>query len=134
VKNVFALAAASALMFLVQAPGSASTPPTIRLASVSGQQLAISSASDRCNVAAGIDGTPDFEMPESSSEMDWHGTTQVKIDLNSDGNLADESIYSSSGNYWLDQAAMRSARLTKFTPEVANCQRIAGAYLFEVDF
>jgi TonB family protein len=87
-----------------------------------------------CNEDAGISGAPYFEMPVTAWAEDVSGIAVVKIDITSKGDLAAANLFSSSGNYWLDQAALRSARLTHYTPEVVNCEQVAGSYLYEVDF
>jgi TonB family protein len=136
-KGTLFVAVVASLGFLAQATASAYTTarPAVSLVPLSPVHVAVSAEHTAgCNVAAGVDGSPYFEMPEIASDMDEHGTAKVKIDLTSDGNLAQEELYSSSGSRWLDRAAMRSARLTKFTPEIVGCQRVAGSYLYEVEF
>ncbi len=87
-----------------------------------------------CNADAAVSGSPYFEMPQIASEMGASGIAQVKIDLTSSGSLAAAQIFSSSGNFWLDDAALRSARLTQYTSQTINCEHVAGSYLYEVDF
>jgi TonB family protein len=107
--------------------------PVIKIVPLSQTQGAFT-AGDGCNVPAAVDGVPYFDMPQIAADQGVSGTTQIKIDLTSKGSLAGASTYRSSGNRWLDEAAMRSARLTRFTAEVSNCQRVAGSYLYVVDF
>jgi len=134
-RNRFTVALA-ALMILSQAASLAysKASPSVTLLPLSGDRVVAVSGASRCDAPAGIDGEPWVETPTIAFEMNAHGTTDVEIDLTSTGLLAHEEIYSSSGNVWLDEAAMRSARLTRFTPELAGCRRIAGSYLYVVDF
>jgi TonB family protein len=135
-KRTFLVATAAVLGLLAQATASAyaATGPAISLVPLSPVHVATSAEAAGCNVSAAVDGPPFFEVPDIASAMDAHGTAQVKIDLTSNGSLAHEELYSSSGNRWLDNAAMRSARLTTFTPEIIDCQRVAGSYLYDVEF
>jgi|GEM_PF-1293056 TonB family protein len=110
------------------------TSPAISMIPLSPATVAISNSRSACDADAAVDGTPFFEMPQIAADQGAHGASQVKIDLTSTGNLAHEELYASSGNVVLDGAAMRSARLTRFTPQVIACQRIAGSYLYVVDF
>jgi TonB family protein len=96
--------------------------------------IAIASASRGCNAPASVDGTPYWQMPTIAEQEDASGIAQVKIDLTSAGKLAGASIFASSGNPILDQAALQSARMTRFTSEVANCKHVAGSYLYQVEF
>jgi len=62
------------------------------------------------------------------------GITQIRVDLTAAGKLASASVFSSSENPWLDAAALRSARMTRFKPDVAHCRDVAGSYLHGVEF
>jgi TonB family protein len=130
------LAAAAALLLAAQAsPAFAfSTVSHVKLIALAPTAVSIVGSPEQCNVPARIDGSAYFEYPLIAQEQGVGGTTQLKIDITSNGALADEQIFSSSRNYWLDSAALRSARLTRFTPEVRDCRRVAGSYLYEVDF
>jgi TonB family protein len=134
-KGTFLMTAAAALGLLAQATASAyTTHPSISIVPLSSSHVAVSNSRPGCDVAAGVDGAPYFEMPTIAADEGLHGMAQVKIDLTSDGSLAQEALYSSSGNHWLDNAALKSARLTKFTPETIGCERVAGSYLYDVEF
>lgn len=87
-----------------------------------------------CNKPAAIDGNPYFEMPPIAFEQGVTGTADVKIDLTSTGKLAKEELYGSSGNPWLDRAALLSARMTRFDAAVVNCEHVGGSYMYDVEF
>jgi TonB family protein len=96
--------------------------------------IAIANAGRGCDVPASVDGTPYLQMPTIAEELGVSGIVQVKIDLSSAGNLSNAAIFSSSGNSALDEAALQSARMTRFTSEVAHCRHVAGSYLYQVEF
>jgi TonB family protein len=86
------------------------------------------------NQNAAVDGTPYFEYPAIASEQEVGGTTAVKIDLAASGSLQQAGVAQSSGNFMLDDSALRTARLTKFAPEKRSCEPIAGSYILTVAF
>ncbi len=110
------------------------TTPTVKLVAFSPAQVGVLSSRPGCTASAGINGAPYFEMPTIAQEMGLSGIAQVKIDLTSAGNLLGAQIFDTSGNRWLDAAALKSARMTRFTPEISNCVHVAGSYLYQVDF
>jgi TonB family protein len=128
--------AAATLALVVTAPVRAyeNVVPSVTLVPLSPAKLAVSGAAPACNSEAAVDGTPYWEKPAIAELEDVHGTASVKIDLTSTGNLAGEQIYGTSGNKFLDLAALKSARMTKFVAERVNCESVAGSYLYEVEF
>jgi TonB family protein len=73
-------------------------------------------------------------MPQIALEMAISGTSQVKIDLAATGDLKAASLFASSGNAVLDNAALRTAKLNRYIPETVNCRHVAGSYLVQVEF
>jgi TonB family protein len=86
------------------------------------------------NIPASIAGYAFYETPSIAAAQGATGSASVKIDLASNGALVGNTLYASSGNPWLDAAALRSARMTHFTPELRNCQHVGGTYLYTVDY
>ncbi|MBV8433654.1 MAG: energy transducer TonB, partial [Candidatus Eremiobacteraeota bacterium] len=43
-------------------------------------------------------------------------------------------IFKSTNNMAMDQAALRAARQSSYSPKLVNCQPVQGDYLFRVDF
>jgi TonB family protein len=117
-------------------PASALTTatPSITLVPLSAPHVAVVEGRPGCDAPAAVDGNPFFEMPTIAADMGISGTSQVKIDLTSDGKLAAAQLFESSGNRWLDQAALRSAKMTRYTSETVSCEHVAGSYLYEVQF
>jgi TonB family protein len=118
-RNAFTVAIA-ALITLIGASQAASAA----------QRVAI----ETCDAPAGVYDHPYYDLPPIADELGARGTAVVRVDLSATGMLVHEELYSSSGNWWLDDAALRSARLTRFTPEVIGCHGEAGSYLYRVDF
>ncbi|HEX5273964.1 MAG TPA: TonB family protein [Candidatus Rubrimentiphilum sp.] len=75
-----------------------------------------------------------FEVPTIAALQGVGGTAGVAIELSPTGSLVSESVIQSTGNPNLDRAALRSARMSRFTPEVSNCSAIGGNYLYTVTF
>jgi TonB family protein len=87
------------------------------------------------NEEAGIKGSPaDLDYPDMARQQGAVGTAQVKVTLDADGNAVDVSIYKSAGNSLLDASALKAAKATAYTPELVNCVKTAGSYLFRADF
>lgn len=62
------------------------------------------------------------------------GRASVKVTLDETGNVTDASIYESSQNPALDEAAVRAARETTYAPEHFLCTPHGGSYIFVSDF
>lgn len=86
------------------------------------------------NVPASIAGDAYYQMPTIAMEQGVSGTSQIAISLSDTGKLLSHRVFASSGNSWLDQAALKSVRLTRFSPEMQNCRRVGGTYLYAVDY
>ena len=86
------------------------------------------------NESAHVVGDPYFEMPSAASDLGQYGMATVQIDLNPNGVVTKQNVFASSGSLWLDNAAMLSARMTRFAAETRNCEHIGGSYLYAVDF
>jgi TonB family protein len=72
------------------------------------------------------------ETPEDAGG--FTGTAKVKVDLDATGAVVGTSIYESTGNPQLDQAALTAARESRYAPEQVDCKNISGSYLFTIDF
>ncbi len=75
---------------------------------------------------------PDY--PDMARQQGAVGTVQVKVSLSATGSVLSTSVYKSSGNSSLDQAALSAARASSYAPETENCVPIAGNYIFRADF
>lgn len=99
--------------------------------------LAHSSASTSLNCAAAPAAISDAalaDLPEIAAGQNVTGITSVRIALNAAGVLTDTAVLESSGNRWIDQAALRAARLSRYRAESRDCAHVAGTYAFVVDF
>ena len=76
---------------------------------------------------------PDY--PESARDLGLGAVTvNVKVTVGPSGNLIGASVYKSSGNMAIDQAALRAARESNYSPKLVDCQPTQGDYLFRADF
>ena len=76
---------------------------------------------------------PDY--PESAKDIGIGATTvQVEVTVGPSGNLVGTKIYKSSNNMAIDQAALRAARQSSYSPKLVDCQPVEGDYLFRADF
>jgi TonB family protein len=135
-KSITSIVIAALAFACVAAPASAfsTAHPTIQLIPLSATQVSVNQERPGCDTPAAIDGMPFFAVPAIAAEEGITGLAQVKLDLTSSGSVAGARLYHTSGNAWLDQAALQSARLTRFSAESAGCERVAGSYLYEVEF
>jgi protein TonB len=75
---------------------------------------------------------PDY--PDMARQQGATGTVQVKVTLTAGGGVSSASVYRTSGNQSLDNAAVAAAQQSSYSPEIDNCQPVAGSYLFRADF
>jgi TonB family protein len=64
----------------------------------------------------------------------WSGSARVDVDLDRRGALRAARIAVSTGNPWLDRAALEAARTASYIPETRNCSAIGGTYAVVVEF
>jgi protein TonB len=76
--------------------------------------------------------TPD--TPEMAKQQGATGTVQVKVSLSPTGSIVSATVYKSSGFPSLDQAALQAAKQSAYAPEIDNCMKVAGDYIFRADF
>jgi protein TonB len=86
------------------------------------------------NVDARIVSKVDPDYPEIARQQGVAGTATVKVTLGANGSVVGVSIARSSGNGALDNEAQRAARLSTYAPEISNCEKVAGSYLFVAEF
>jgi TonB family protein len=73
-------------------------------------------------------------MPDIAKLQRVTGESVVRVDLDESGRTKSQNLQHSSGNRWLDGAAMATARLSRYSPEVRDCVKMAGSYLVTVAF
>jgi protein TonB len=76
--------------------------------------------------------TPD--TPEMAKQQGATGSVSVKVSLSPTGGVTGATIYKSSGNSLLDNAAVQAAKESTYAPEIDNCEKVAGDYIFRADF
>lgn len=117
---------------LTLALSAAAGATTVRLVSLSAPSIG---ASVTCAAApAAITDAQSADVPTIAAEQNVTGITSVRIALDATGRLISSSVLESSGNRWLDRAALQAARSSRYSPESRDCARVGGAYAFVVDF
>jgi TonB family protein len=86
------------------------------------------------NVSASISVPFAPERPEIAKLEAASGVATVRVDIDAQGNLMHSSVVKSSGNHWLDEAALTSAQLTRYAAERDNCESVGGSYALLVEF
>ncbi len=77
---------------------------------------------------------PDFPESAKGLGLGPDVTVLVLVTIGSSGNILDTSIYKSSDNMALDQAALRAARESSYQSKLVNCQPKDGTFMFRADF
>lgn len=76
---------------------------------------------------------PDY--PESARQLGMRAVTvEVEVTVGPSGNLLDANVSKSSKNMAIDQAALRAARQSSYSPKLVNCAPATGHYLFRARF
>jgi TonB family protein len=57
-------------------------------------------------------------------------TVEVEVTVGPSGNLVDAGVIKSSGNLSIDEAALRAARQSTYSPKLVECNPVQGNYLF----
>ena len=125
-----ALALANVLGF------SSANAATITMLPLHPSQAGSEGASRTCSSdhAAGFSGPAFVEYPPIAQLQGVAGETRVRIDLSERGMLRAAAVDRSSGNPWLDKAAVAAARSLRYSPEVTSCEAVAGSYALSVQF
>lgn len=84
--------------------------------------------------AAGFSEAGFVEYPAIAQLQGAAGETRVRVDLSERGTLRAAAVDRSSGNPWLDKAAVAAVRSLRYSPEVTNCEAVAGSYALSVQF
>lgn len=124
-------AVSGALALVLSAAASAAT---VRLVPLGAQSTGVSRTGCIAEaVPASVTAAP-VELPEIAAQMKVAGVSEIRVDLDPRGALASASLLRSSGNRWIDQAALRTARLSAYGAEVRACERVGGRYALVIDF
>jgi periplasmic protein TonB len=75
------------------------------------------------------------EYPQAAKEAGFgDATVLIEVSIGPSGSLVGASVYKSSGNMSIDQAALRAARESTYNPKFVNCTPSSGNYIFHADF
>ena len=128
------LAGGALTLALVAMTATASTAATTTHLPLLTRTNAATSINAGCNVAASIREAEEADVPLLAQLQGKTGMTTLVVDLDAAGRLTAARVGDSSGFGPLDEAALRSARMSRFAPEIRNCTPIGGTYAMEVDF
>jgi TonB family protein len=107
----------------------ASTAPTVAApASTSLSTCRTQAASAAISVPVPAD------YPLIAAEQNSSGTAVIMVRLASTGAIRNAMIFESSGNQFLDRAALLAARQQTYSPQIVGCEPVSGSYLVTVDF
>lgn len=119
---------ARALLAVVFAAASIPALATVPVQAQSAQRMCIANSGAHIVMIH----APDY--PTIARIQGATGTAIVQVDLSASGDLSTASILKSSGNRFLDDAALRAVRDSRFAPEVTDCATVGGSYLVEVNW
>ena len=74
------------------------------------------------------------EYPVIALDQGIEGRVLVIFSLTRDGNVTDASIEQTSGNRWLDSAALSAVKKSRYAPAIHECSNAGGTYGVEVGF
>jgi len=58
----------------------------------------------------------------------------VDVTVEPDGHVSKTLVTKSSNNMAVDQAAVKAARATTYSPKIVGCQAMTGIFIFRADF
>jgi TonB family protein len=123
---------AAALSLALSAAASAATIRLVPLSPpVLGASITTCAAPFR---AAAVTAVAPAVLPAIAAGQNVTGVAEIRIVLDPGGRLTDQSVLASSGNRWLDRAALTAARQSEYRAEVRACAPVGGAYALLVDF
>lgn len=87
------------------------------------------------NVEATVTNPVQPDYPESARDLGLGAVSvEIEVTVGPSGNLVSATVYKSASNMAIDQAALRAARQSTYSPKLINCQPTTGNYLFRADF
>lgn len=92
-------------------------------------------ANRQCNRDATTTTAAPPDYPEAARAAGLGPTmVSVRVYLSPKGTISELRVANSSGNVYLDQAAIRAAAQSTFSPRIKNCKPTFGLYLYKVTF
>ncbi|MGA7569605.1 MAG: TonB family protein [Candidatus Aquilonibacter sp.] len=77
--------------------------------------------------------TPGY--PDSAKDLGLgYLVVLVEVTVQPDGQVTKALVQQSSQNFAVDQAAVKAARATTYSPKIVGCQAITGIFIFRADF
>jgi TonB family protein len=85
--------------------------------------------------SARVDGEPaKLNYPFAAQAIGATGYALIEVKLKATGAVALAKVVRSTGNDYLDAAALKAASQTRYSPDVFRCEPITSYYLFKADF
>ena len=128
------LAGGALSLALVAMTATASTAATTTHLPRLTRSNAATSIGMRCDAPASIRDAEEADVPVLAQLQGKTGKTTLVVDIDAAGRLTAARVGDSSGFAPLDAAALRSARMSRYVPEIRNCAAVGGTYSLEVDF
>ena len=72
-------------------------------------------------------------LPAIAAEQRVSGTAAIAVTLDRSGRVDSSTVLDSSGNRWIDDAALSAARLSHYSAETRACDAIGGSYMVLFD-
>lgn len=108
--------------------------PSNSLASVGDAVTAGAPAlSPNCYSDAKVKTAAQPDIPESAFQAHHSMSASSLVTVGTDGRATNAKIVSSSGNAAVDRATIDAAMRSTYSPELKNCKRVVGPYLFHVE-
>jgi len=108
---------------------------TAFLLALSFQALPTPAPAGACDRDATVTHQTSPDYPESARELGLRQVTAgIQVYITPQGTIAALRVLNSSGNGDLDQAALRGAAESTYSPRMRNCKPTFGLYLFKVTF
>jgi TonB family protein len=117
---------------LALALSTAAGAATVRLAPLAGHTVGASL--NACSAPPALTFAAPADVPAIAAGQHAAGIATVRVELDRRGTLAGAAVLASSGNRWLDRAALAAARSSRYAAELRDCERVGGAYALVVDF
>jgi TonB family protein len=109
-----------------------SADATIAVASATSSPVSSDCAEPSKN--ASVTEPASLEYPEFERRRGASAVVDVEVAINASGTLDGAWIFAPSGSKWFNEAALRSARMSKYTGGTAYCRPANAIYIFQAVF
>lgn len=131
VGGIVMLFAALTLAFQAFSPALAATPAASANGAPRGAASMLAAACTRPNSDALV---KTAAMPELPHGAKVRGFVNVVVTIAPNGQVVHTAVLHSSGNAAIDDAVVKAARQSTYSPKTVNCTPVQGSYVFHADF